>query len=58
MTESHVHVIKLKQNVRITCARHKVKNRMTESHVHVIKLKQNDRMTESESCARHKVKTE
>ena len=53
MTESHVHVIKLKQNDRITCARHK-ENRMTESHVHVIKLKQNDRIT----CARHKVKTE
>ena len=58
MTESHVHVcthvIKLKQNDRITCARHKVKNRMTESHVHVIKLKQNDRIT----CAHHKVNTE
>ena len=25
MTESHVHVIKLIQNDRITCARHKVK---------------------------------
>ena len=31
MTESHVHVIKLKQNDRITCARQK--------------LKQNDRIT-------------
>ena len=49
MTESHVHVIKLKQNDRITCARHKVK-RMTEC----AQLIQNDRIT----CARHKVKTE
>ena len=59
MTESHVHVIKLIQNDRITCAHHKVKtnDRMTESesHVHVIKLKQNDRI---KTCARHKVKTE
>ena len=46
MTESHVHVIKLKQNDRITCARHKVK-RMTESQ------NQNDI-----TCARHKVNTE
>ena len=53
MTESHVHIIKLIQNDRITCARHKVKTEC-ESHVHVIKLKQNDRIT----CARHKVNTE
>ena len=48
MTESHVHVIKLKQNDRITCARHKVN---TESQNH-IKLIQN------ESHVHVKVKTE